>query len=124
MTIRTRAQIDEPKTPYTEYEYHSDGESVSSGRHLRSPDENHPKNRGAPDIATQWGDISSKLQAVADRRDGLPSSPTPSWNASGGEDEKKEAFKDMRKKHYNEAEEIRRWKAEHADDDDIDDDSD
>ena len=122
--IVPRAQIDEPKTPYTEYECNSDGESVSSGRHLRSPDENHPKNRGAPDITTQWGDISSRLQAVADRRDGLPSSPAPSWNASDGEDEKKKAFKDMRKKHYNEAEEIKRWQAEHADDDDDDEDDD
>lgn len=61
---------------------------------------------------------------MADRRDGLPSSPTPSWNASDGEDEKKKAFKDMRKKHYNEAEEIKRWQAEHADDDDDDEDDD
>jgi hypothetical protein len=103
-----------------EYEYHSDGESVSSGRHPRSPDENHPKNKGVPDITTHWGDISSKLQAVADRREDLPS-PTASWNASDSEDEKKKAFKDLRKKHYNEAEEIKRWRAEHADDDDDDD---
>lgn len=113
-------QIDEPKTPYTEYEYHSDGESVSSGRHPRSPDESHPRNSDAPHLTTHWGDISSKLQAVADRREGLPS-PTHSLNASDSEEEKKRAFKDMRKKHYNEAEEIKRWKAEHADDNDDDD---
>jgi hypothetical protein len=122
-------QIDEPKTPYTEYEYHSDadGDSVSSGgMRPRSPNNStHPKTTC---ISTHWDDISSKLQAVADRREKRDhlnpmSSPTPSWNASDGEDEKRRrTFVDTRRRHYNEAEEIKRWKAEHADDDDDDDD--
>ncbi|KAL3815720.1 hypothetical protein ACHAXA_004922 [Cyclostephanos tholiformis] len=147
----TRMKIDEPKTPYTEYEYHSDadGESVSSGggggngdgggdgggggRRPRSPNgANQPKSTC---LATHWNDVSSRLQAVADERDeerrerrpdtsSSSSSSTIPWNASDGEDEKKRTFADMRRRHYNEAEEIKRWKAEHADDDDDEDDDD
>ncbi|KAL7527734.1 hypothetical protein ACHAXR_002103 [Thalassiosira sp. AJA248-18] len=121
------AQIDEPNTPYTHYDHQSDEESNSSGHHPRSPDENHPKQ---PCIATQWNDISSKLQAVADKRDAAPLSPARSRdsNMSDSEDEaqkkRKEKmehekkFKDMRKKHYNEAEAMKRWRAEHVNDDD------
>ena len=44
---------------------------------------------------------------------------------SEGEVMKRKAeFQDARKKHYNEAEEIRRWKALHANDDDDDEDDD
>jgi protein phosphatase inhibitor 2 len=132
MTMIPPAQIDEPKTPYTEYEYHSDadGDSVASGGGMlpRSPD--NPTRPKTSCITTHWDDISSRLQAVADRRDMRDrldplSSPTPSWNASDGEDEgRRRTFEDARRRHYNEAEEIRRWKAEHADDDDDEDDDD
>jgi len=127
----TRMKIDEPNTPYTHYDHHSDDESHSSGIHPRSPDENHPKNSASAahqnSLATQWTDISSKLQAVADKRDACTLSPAPSRdsNMSDSEDEtarqkKKDhekKFKDMRKKHYNEAEMMRRWRADHANDD-------
>ncbi|KAL7551838.1 hypothetical protein ACHAWF_015028 [Thalassiosira exigua] len=124
----TRMKIDEPNTPYTHYD-HSDGEEShssvgSGGRHPRSPDENHPEH-GGPSLATQWGDVASKLQAVADKRDATSLSPAPSRESDDEETRKKhDKFKDMRKKHYNEAEAMRRWKAEHANDDDEDDDDD
>ena len=121
-------QIDEPNTPYTHYDHHSDEESHSSGHHPRSPDESHPEHGGAS-LATQWGDLSGKLQAVADKRDACPHSPAPSRdsNMSDSEDERKrkehdQTFRDLRKKHYNEAEMMRRWRAEHADDEDEDED--
>mmetsp|Transcript_19967 Transcript_19967/g.36116 ORF Transcript_19967/g.36116 Transcript_19967/m.36116 type:complete len:201 (-) Transcript_19967:110-712(-) len=126
----TRMKIDEPNTPYTHYDHHSDEESVASGRHPRSPDENHPKNDAhALSLATQWNDVSFKLQAVADKRDAAPLSPAPSRdsNMSDSEDEAKKRkdhakFKETRKKHYNEAEVMRKWRAEHANDGDDDDD--
>lgn len=122
--INVSWQIDEPNTPYTHYDHHSDEESNASGNHPRSPDENKPSHE-APTLATQWTDISSKLQAVADKRDAAPLSPAPSRdsNMSDGEEKKdhEKKFKDARKKHYNEAEMMRRWRAEHANDDDDDD---
>jgi hypothetical protein len=75
---------------------------------------------------------------VADKRDACPLSPAPSRDGgasdSEGEAEIKrrrakqeehdKAFKDHRKKHYNEAEAMRRWRAEHMDDDDSEDEGD
>ena len=52
---------------------------------------------------------------------GLHQRGEPAGDEDDDEEEKKRAFKEMRKKHYNEAEEIKRWKAEHADDSDDDD---
>eukprot|EP00573_Skeletonema_grethae_P002088 CAMPEP_0201688262 /NCGR_PEP_ID=MMETSP0578-20130828/2003_1 /ASSEMBLY_ACC=CAM_ASM_000663 /TAXON_ID=267565 /ORGANISM="Skeletonema grethea, Strain CCMP 1804" /LENGTH=190 /DNA_ID=CAMNT_0048172505 /DNA_START=93 /DNA_END=665 /DNA_ORIENTATION=- len=126
----TRMKIDEPNTPYTHYDHHSDEESTSSGRHPRSPDENHPHHE-KNSLANQWGDISSKLQAVADKRDACPLSPAPSRDSvMSDEEEKKKAeehekkFKDMRKKHYNEAEMMRKWREQHATMDDEEEDED
>ena len=122
-------KIDEPDTPYTHYDHNSDGEgSESSALHPRSPDENQTE----PALATQWNDISSKLQAVADKRDACPLSPAPSRESNMSDSEmselerkKKEEhekkFKDARKKHYNEAEMMRRWREQHANDDDDED---
>jgi len=63
---------------------------------------------------------------VADKRDRAPSRDS---NMSDSEDEAKKKnhdkkFKDMRKKHYNEADAMKRWKAAHANDDDEDDNDD
>ena len=126
-------QIDEPNTPYTHYDHQSDEESTSSGRHPRSPDENHP--HAAPTLATQWDDIESKLQAVADKRgttpDGVPLSPALSRESHGSfsdsEDEARKMERDikfrlMRKKHYNEVEAMKKWRKEHPGGDDVDDD--
>ena len=126
MYITILCQIDEPDTPYTHYDHHSDEvESNSSGQHPRSPDENHKE----PELASQWDDIASKLQAVADKRDACPLSPAPSRDSNMSDSEKMEAeekekeekkkkFKEMRKNHYNEAEMMRRWRMQHANDDD------
>mmetsp|Transcript_4730 Transcript_4730/g.10409 ORF Transcript_4730/g.10409 Transcript_4730/m.10409 type:complete len:199 (+) Transcript_4730:181-777(+) len=123
----TRMKIDEPNTPYTHYDDKSDEESTSSGRHPRSPDENRAQT--APILATQWGDIESKLQAVANKRDACPHSPAPS-HGSDSEDEAKKKERDakfrmLRKQHYNEVEAMKRFRAEHpgglGDEDDDDD---
>lgn len=71
---------------------------------------------------------------MADKRDACPLSPAPSKDGasdSEGEAEIKrrrakqeehdKAFRDHRKKHYNEAEAMKRWRAEHMDDSDEDD---
>ena len=122
--LTTCKKIDEPDTPYTHYE-HSDEESTSSGHHPRSPDENHPHHE-KNSLANQWGDVSSKLQAVADKREeaggaSCPLSPALSRDSNmSDEEEKKQSgehekkFKDLRKKHYNEAEMMRKWREEHA----------
>ncbi|KAL7458478.1 hypothetical protein ACHAWC_010063 [Mediolabrus comicus] len=94
-------------------------ESTSSEHHPRSPDENQP-HHVENSLANQWNDISSKLQAVADKRDACPSSPTFSLDEEEEKkksDEQEKKFKDMRKKHYNEAEMMRKWREEHANDD-------
>ena len=142
----TAHKIDEPKTPYTEYDYHSDTESVSSAIGLRrgSIDDHNNSSSfktsgGLVDSVKlrqgqlNWDDITTKLQAVVDTREagvGL----TQSASSDGGGDleedsesevvKRKAEFQDARKKHYNEAEEIRRWKALHANDDDDEDDDD
>lgn len=53
----TRMKIDEPDTPYTHYDHHSDEESTSSEHHPRSPDENQP-HHVENSLANQWNDIS------------------------------------------------------------------
>eukprot|EP01082_Thalassiosira_pseudonana_P014443 g13075.t1 g13075 contig7:824696-825681(-) len=128
----TRMKIDEPNTPYTHYDHHSEDEaSTSSGQHPRSPDEN--SKHLPPAIA--WNALESKLQAVADKRDACPLSPAPSRDSNMSDSEGEEAvkrrkkkemehkkeFETHRKKHYNEAEAMKRWKMEHQNDDDEDD---
>lgn len=119
----TRMKIDEPDTPYTHYDASADEDT----NHPRSPDESEQQHDLS--LASQWGDVASKLQAVADKRDATPGSPTRSPMKSDEdkrleEEERARKFKEARKKHYNEAEMMRRWKAEHADDDEDDDDDD
>lgn len=85
-------------------------------------------------MATQWDDVSSKLQAVADKRDACPQSPATSIRSNASEEMDEEArkkkdehdkkFKNMRKKHYNEAEMMRRWRDQHANDPDDEDEDD
>lgn len=123
-------QIDEPNTPYTHYDQSDDDQSTSSAPHPRSPDEKSAHH--APSLA--WGALESKLQVVADKRDACPHSPAASRDGasdSEGETELKrrkakqeehdKAFKEHRKKHYNEAEAMKKWRMEHMDEDDDDD---
>ena len=78
----TAHKIDEPKTPYTEYDYHSDTESVSSAIGLRrgSIDDHNNSSSfktsgGLVDSVKlrqgqlNWDDITTKLQAVVDTRE-------------------------------------------------------
>jgi protein phosphatase inhibitor 2 len=141
----TRMKIDEPNTPYHQYDSGSETDgSIHSARHLH-------KREDDDDYRTiSWDTLQNKLEAHAAVREAYPSSPSsygggggdPSGSAkSGGEDEEKEdpdaraarmkeelkelEFKEHRKRHYNEMELVRRYRQEHAnDDDDMDDDED
>lgn len=123
-TRRTqKTQIDDPKTPYTEYDYHSDTESVSSAIGLRKGSiDDHLKPRQGQ---LNWDDITTKLQAVVDTHEvglGLTSSASGGEDSESEVDKRKAEFQDARKNHYNEVEEIRKWKALHHVNDDDDDD--
>lgn len=75
-----------------------------------------------------WNALESKLQVVADKRNGeCPPSPHGASDSEGEAEMKRRkakieehetAFKAHRKKHYNEAEAMKRWRAEHMNDDD------
>lgn len=126
----TRMKIDEPNTPY-HFESHSqsDNESESSFRSR--------ENSSTPS-GINWNHLENKLGAVAAAREIYPSSPSAS-SVEGGlgsgsgpdsdieldkkrEKVKKHEFELHRKAHYNEFEAVRRWRAEHTDDEDEDED--
>ncbi|KAL7581165.1 hypothetical protein ACA910_005954 [Epithemia clementina (nom. ined.)] len=124
----TRMKIDEPKTPFTQYD--SGAESDGSAR---------PKSPAHQRVTLSWDVLQTKLDSVAAVRSAYPSSPGSSHageaDQSDAEEEwKKEErrleFKELRKRHYNEMEAVRRFRQEHAEDgnvnvndDDDDDDS-
>jgi len=129
----TRMKIDEPNTPYSYYEQHSDDESAKTPPPREDGDDpNNPNN-----LAMNWDRLETKLDAVAAARDLYPSSPSGSSlggvsadsdGAGSGKGScstkskrtlrKETEFKMLRKKHYNEMEAVKSWRANHDDDDD------
>lgn len=144
----TRMKIDEPNTPYAQYD---------SG--AESDDSRRPKSPACQKPTLSWDVLQTRLDSVAAVRDAYPSSP--SSHATGGDlggdhddddddgdadhpdaaaasggngngDERKSEmrkleFREHRKRHYNEAEALRKFREEHpggSDDEDDGDDAD
>mmetsp|Transcript_21118 Transcript_21118/g.29593 ORF Transcript_21118/g.29593 Transcript_21118/m.29593 type:complete len:307 (+) Transcript_21118:80-1000(+) len=125
----TRMKIDEPNTPYTHYDIDSDGDSSAhSARQPKTPPQGVIGEGPNGNLAMNWDHIENKLGAFAAARDAYPSSPsTSSFDGSETETSSKEyrrkkikdlQFKNHRKSHYNEMEALRKWRAEHADEED------
>mmetsp|Transcript_25615 Transcript_25615/g.46249 ORF Transcript_25615/g.46249 Transcript_25615/m.46249 type:complete len:180 (-) Transcript_25615:91-630(-) len=111
----TRMKIEEPNTPYTHYDSHSDG-NESDGSMKR------PKSPAEQEKVLSWDELHVRLKDVADN---YPSSPS----SQGGEDVKKhQEFVEARKHHYNEMEMVRKFREQHPsldeDEDDADNDAD
>jgi protein phosphatase inhibitor 2 len=95
-------QIDEPNTPYN---YDSGAESDCSN--TRSPKE--ARN------ALDFEQLQGKLVDVAAN---CPPSPASSHGDQSDDEGKKKAFAANRKKHYNEMELVKKFREEHANDED------
>lgn len=105
----TRMKIEEPNTPY--HNYDSGAESESSV----------PKSPGKQQhTEISWDVLQNKLDSVAAVRAEYPSSPSEYHDSDVEEDQKKEMrkreFKEHRKRHYNEMEAVRKFRQEHPDD--------
>ena len=116
----TRMKIDEPKTPFAQYD--SGAESDSSAR-AKSPAQQR--------VTLSWDVLQTKLDSVAAVRSAYPSSPGSSHAGEADQsdpeqewkkEERRLEFREHRKRHYNEMELVRRFRQEHADDDDDEDD--
>jgi protein phosphatase inhibitor 2 len=115
----TRMNIDEPKTPYI---YYDSGAESDDSRRVKSPANQRP--------TLSWDHLQSRLDTVAAVRDQYPSSPSSDHHAvdtdhSDVEEEarkemRKLEFREHRKRHYNEFEQIKKYRAEQALDDDDD----
>jgi len=109
----TRMKIDEPNTPYTHYD---------SG--AESDDSRRPKSPAHQKQALSWDTLQTRLDSVAAVREQYPPSDSPlgEGEPSDEEERKKEMrkleFKEHRKRHYNEFELVKRFRQEHAEDDD------
>jgi protein phosphatase inhibitor 2 len=94
--LQLQKQIEEPNTPYTHYDSHSDG-NESDGSMKR------PKSPAEQEKVLSWDELHVRLKDVADN---YPSSPS----SQGGEDVKKhQEFVEARKHHV--SRENRGWKA-------------
>jgi protein phosphatase inhibitor 2 len=110
----TRMKIDEPNTPYTQYD---------SG--AESDDSRRPKSPANQKPTLSWDNLQTRLDSVAAVRDQFPPSPTSSHaetdhsDVEGASDPKAEMrkleFKEHRKRHYNEMELVRQFRQEHPD---------
>jgi protein phosphatase inhibitor 2 len=139
----TRMRIDEPNTPYTHYD---------SG--AESDDSRRPKSPMVQKDSISWDTLQTRLDSVAAVRDAFPSSPSShgasydtdqgavsvsvddhnhNINSSSGDDggqgEHRNELRDLefrehRRRHYNEFELVKKYRAEHPEgalssDDDI-----
>lgn len=121
----TRMKIDEPNTPFAHYDSGSETDcSLSSA-----------KGNNANNHKISWDALTNKLEAHAAVKDQYPSSPSSHGetlgNSSDGgatdeedEDQKRERqrlemkrlqFQELRKRHYNEMEVVRRFQRDHPD---------
>jgi len=126
----TRMKIDEPNTPFTYYEHQSDDDSAKTAESANNTN----------NLTMNWERLENKLDAVAAAQDLYPSSPSGSSMGATSADsdngsikgsdgvESKRALRKatefgiLRKKHYNEMEALKTWRAKHSNDDDDDDD--
>jgi protein phosphatase inhibitor 2 len=108
----TRMKIEEPNTPY-----HHDYESGS---------ETDGSHTGHKDKDLSWDHLENKLAGVAAARDAYPSSPSSHGGDDNLTDEQREKeikaieFQEHRKRHYNEMELVRKFRQEHSDEPDDD----
>jgi protein phosphatase inhibitor 2 len=140
----TRMKIDEPNTPYAQYD---------SG--AESDDSRRPKSPACQKPTLSWDVLQTRLDSVAAVRDAYPSSPSShatgghdgddhdgdgehdhadaaaaGGSGGGGGDERKSEmrkleFREHRKRHYNEAEALRKFREEHpGGSDDVEDEGD
>jgi protein phosphatase inhibitor 2 len=117
----TRMKIDEPNTPYTHYD---SGAESDDSRRAKSPANQKP--------TLSWDVLQTRLDSVAAVRDAYPSSPSSHQNETDHsdveEDRKKEMreleFKEHRKRHYNEMELVRKYRQEHPEGIDVEDEED
>lgn len=112
----TRMKIEEPNTPFN-HSYDSGNETDGSASSAR----NNSKTQ------ISWDALTNKLEAHAAVRDACPSSPSSHGGDVSERDQdehdtelKKMEFKEHRKRHYNEMELVRRFRAQHPDGDDAD----
>lgn len=118
----TRMKIDEPNTPYTYYS-DSGAESDDSRKHCKSPAQQKP--------SLSWNTLETRLHSVANVREQYMSSPTSSFGGaetdqSDVEEERKKEmqrleFRDHRKRHYDEYQMIKKFRQEHPDELNVDD---
>ena len=105
----TRMKIEEPNTPYN-HSYDSGSETDGSrGSHT-----------GHKDKGLSWDHLENKLAGVAAARDAYPSSPSSHGGDEFTEEQREKemkaiAFKEHRKRHYNEMELVRRFRQQHPD---------
>ena len=112
----TRMKIEEPNTPYN-HSYDSGNETDGSASSARN-------NSNTSKTQISWDALTNKLEAHAAVRDAYPSSPSShGGDLSEREQEERDRelkrleFKEHRKRHYNEMELVRRFRAQHPDDD-------
>ena len=105
----TRMKIDEPNTPFMHYD---------SG--AESDDSRRPKSPAIQKESISWDNLQTRLDSVAAVQEAFPSSPSHTSDHSDVEEERKKEmkaleFKEHRKRHYNEMELVRKFRAEHDD---------
>ena len=110
-------KIEEPNTPYVHYD---------SGQESDDSRQRRPKSPITQKTALCWENLQNRLDTVAAVRDAYPSSPSShggdDQHAPDDDEKRKEMraleFKEHRKRHYNEMELVKKFRAEHPDPDD------